>query len=188
MLYPKIRDIEKSNKLIKIIFIISIAISLICMLINYLVSQKLGWSIIVIASIIYLWITVRHSISYNVNIASHTMFQTISLSIMVLIIDYVFGGKDWAFVIAIPIILILSNIVMFILTILKNKRYNIYAIYLSVIFAFSVISNLLIIIIFKEKNMILNWISLLFSFLNLSIVLIINGKVMFSELKRRFHV
>lgn len=188
MLYPKIRDIERSNKEIKIIYLISVIISLVCVIIDYLLSPKLGWSIIVIASIIYSWITIKYSISYNVNIASHTMFQTICISALVVIIDYVFGGKDWAFIIAIPIILILSNIIMLILTILKNKKYDIYAIYQSIIFAFSVISNLLIIIIFNEKNMILNWISLLFSFFNLNIVLIVNGKVMISELKRRFHV
>ena len=188
MLYPKIRDIEKSNKEIKIIFIISVIISLICMLINYMVSGKFGWSIVVIASIIYSWLTIKYSISYNVNIASHTMFQTISISVLVVIIDYVFGGKDWAFVIAIPIILILSNIIMLILTILKSKRHNIYAIYQSIIFAFAVISNILILIVFREKNMILNWISLVFSLFKLNVVLIVNGRTMVNEWKRRFHV
>ncbi len=188
MLYPKIRDIEKSNKLIKIIFITSIYISLICIFINYIISKKLNWSIIVTASIVYLWITLKHSIIFNVNIAAHTMFQTITLSIFMIIIDNVFGQINWSFIIAIPIILILSNIIIFLLTILKNKKYNIYVIYLNTNFLFSIISNLLIIFIFNKENMILNYISLSFSLVNLFINLLINKRLMFDELKRRFHV
>ena len=75
MLYPKIRDIEKSNKLIKIIFIISIAISLICMLINYLVSRKLGWSIIVIASIITILVPVSTILNILVKICTLGLYN-----------------------------------------------------------------------------------------------------------------
>lgn len=188
MLYPKIRDVNKSNKNIKILFLLSIAISMICMILNYIFSQKLGWSLVAIASIIYLWITITYSITYNVNIASHTMIQTICISLFVIVIDYVFGELTWSLVIAVPIILLLSNIIMLILTILKTKKDNIYAIYKSIIFIFSVFSNLVIIIAFKNNNMILNWISLAFSLYNLSIVLAINGRNMVNEWKRRFHV
>jgi hypothetical protein len=77
---------------------------------------------------------------------------------------------------------------MLIVTILKSKKYVIYALYQSVIFVFSIVTNIILIIIFKNENMILNWISLMFSFYNLSIVLAINGKVMIDEWKRRLHV
>lgn len=42
MLYPKIRDIEKSNKDIKLLEKMSIIISLMCLFINYLISGKIG--------------------------------------------------------------------------------------------------------------------------------------------------
>ncbi len=90
MLYPKIRDIEKSNKDIKLLEKMSIIISLMCLFINYLISGKIGWSIVVIASIVYLCVTIRYSISYNLNIASHTMIQTISISALIIIIDLTF--------------------------------------------------------------------------------------------------
>lgn len=188
MLYPKIRDIEKSNKEIRFLAILSIAISLICLLINYLVTKKFGWSIVAIASIIYLWVTIRYSVLCNFNIASHTMIQTISISVLIIIIDIIFGKIGWSFIIGVPIILLLSNIIMLIVTLLKNKKYAIYAIYESVIFIFSLATNLALIIIFKNRNMILNWVSLIFSLYNLSIVLAINGKVMIEEWKRRLHV
>lgn len=188
MLYPKIRDIEKSNKFLKILFILSIIVSVLCMAINYAITEKFGWSIVFIASIIYLWVNVKHFIISNVNIASHIMMQTISLSIFVIIIDFVFGKIGWSFMIAIPIILLLSNIIMLILTMLKSKKYSIYAIYQSIIFIFSVIMNFIIIIMYKNVNMILNWISLLFALYNLSIVLGTNGRIFINELKRRFHV
>ena len=81
-LYPKVRNVKTSNLAIKIMGIVSILIILVCTIVNLCTSQKYLWFLIVIAGIIYSWVTVLYSVDRNVNIASNVMIQTIAISIL----------------------------------------------------------------------------------------------------------
>ena len=137
-LYPKVRNVKTSNLAIKIMGIVSILIILVCAIVNLCTSQKYLWFLIVIAGIVYSWVTVLYSVHRNVNIASNVMVQLIAISIITICIDYIIGYSGWSVNLSIPIIIMVANTTMFILTISSFHKYK-YAIYQLIIFVLSII-------------------------------------------------
>ena len=76
---------------------------------------------------------------------------------------------------------------MCILTIIKYRKYVKYAIYEIIILTLGILSNLIIIAVFKEQA-ILNIISLGCTLLNLIVVVCLNGKAIWIELQKKFHI
>lgn len=187
-LYPKIRNVKKDNIAIKVMIIISIIVSLICLITNICTSTKYMWSFIVIIGIIYSWVTVMYSIHRNVNIASNVMIQLIAISIITICIDYIIGYAGWSVNLAIPIIIMVANTTMFILTISSFHKYK-YAIYQLIIFVLSIIP---LGILFIANNIITEP---LFTIISSSIAvftfvfsLILCGRNIIEELDRRLHM
>ena len=188
-LYPKVRNVKEINLASGIMLIISFAIAITCVIVNLCTSTRYLWCLIVIAGIVYSWITVIYSISRNVNIGSSVTLQFIVISLLVLCIDYIFDYKGWAINLAIPIIIIIANTTMLILTIVSVNRYYKYAIYQLIIFAISVVP---LIIFFAFDNIIIVPIFTIISsgiaFFTFVMSLILCGKNILEELDRRLHI
>lgn len=187
MLYPKIVSVNKSRKITKIFIICSIVVSIMLLIINYFCNSKLNWSIVAIASIVYLWFSTIYALDKSVNLAGYTLYQMISDSILIFIIDYVFGFRKWSLSIGIPIVIMISNITMVIITIIKNKKYVKYAFYEMLIILFSIIYDV-IISMASTHSPILNIITLWIYITNLSFVLIFNYDILKLELEKKFHI
>lgn len=187
MIYPKKLNSKKSNLLVKILLFVSFSISIILTIINKLTTPNIPWAMLSNAGIIYIWITVLYSINKNVNIAGHVLVQTIAISLLVAFIDYQLGFKGWSLSIAIPIIIIVSNITMLVLTIVSHKKYIKYAIYQVGIVILSMIPVILISEnIVEEKT--LSVIASGISILNLILTLILCAKDMKEAIIRKFHM
>lgn len=186
-LYPKIRNVKKDNIAIKIMIIVSVVVSIACLITNICTSRKYMWSFIVIVGIIYTWITVMYSIHRNVNIASNVMVQLIAISILTVCIDNIIGYDGWSVNLAIPIIIMVANTTMFILTISSFHKYK-YAVYQLIIFVLSIIP--LGILVFSDKlitNPIFTIISSSIALFTFVFSLILCGKSIIEELDRRLH-
>lgn len=187
MLYPKISNIKKSRQITNILLISTIVISIVLMIINYSYSRKLNWSIVVIVSMIYTWISTIYALDKNVNLAAYTFLQMIEISILLVIIDYVFGFIKWSLNIGIPIVIMVSNFTMMVITLMKYKKYVKYAVYEIMILLFSIIYNV-IISFMSDSSLILNIITLWFSLTNLSFVLALSARSLKVELEKKFHI
>lgn len=187
MLYPKITNIKRSREAITILKIISVFLCLMLITINYTFSGKLDWSIIVIISIVYLWYSIIYALDKSVNLASYTLFQMTVISIFLFVVDYVFGFMQWSLSIGIPIVIMVSNITMVIITMMKYKKYVKYALYEILILLFSIIYNI-VISIASNHSPLLNIITLWTSITNLSFVLILNYDVIKIEFQKKFHI
>lgn len=187
MIYPKLINVKKTNIIIKILVLISACISLVSIIINELCTKEFKWSFIVIVGILYTWITTLYSIRKNVNIASHVVIQTICISVLVILLDVIIGYRKWSLELAIPIIIGVANITIFVLTIVSHKRYFKYAIFELCIFAISMIPIILFFIHITEK-----WIPATICS-GIAIITLINtiflcGKDLKQELERLFHI
>ena len=151
MIYPKKISANKSGKLIKILLLSSVILAIILILINKLTTPNISWAALANGGIIYIWITVIYSISKNTNITGHVLIQTLAISLLTVFIDYKLGFKGWSVEIAIPIIIMISNMTMLILTIVSYKKYIKYAIYQLVIVLFSMLP-----VVFIEEKMVDN--------------------------------
>ena len=137
MIYPQKMNSKKSDFIWKMSIIISVFVACTLVVINRITTPKIPWAALVNVGIIYICVTVFYSIKKRVNIAGHVFLQTIA-------IDYELGMKGWAINIAIPIVIIIANITMLILTVASHKKYVQYAIYQLVIVLFSMLPAILV--------------------------------------------
>lgn len=187
MIYPKKLSSKKGELVLKIIFIISILIAILLVIINKSTTPNTSWAAIANGGIIYVWVIVLYSINKNVNIAGHVMVQTIAISLLTLFIDYKLGFNGWSINISIPIIIIIANITMLILTIVSHKKYIKYAIYQLVIVLFSTIQGILLgedIIRNKTLSIVASGISII----NLVITLCLSASDVKDAIIRKFHI
>ena len=187
MIYPQKLSSAKGDKIIKILALVSTFIAILLVVINKLTTPNIHWAALANAGIIYTWITVIYSIKRNINIAGHVLLQTIAISILNLYIDYQLGFYMWSLSISIPIMIIVSNITMLVLTIVTHKKYIKYAIYQLIILIFSMLPVVLIsedIVQFKVLSIIAVGISIL----NLILTLILCANAVKDAVVRKFHM
>lgn len=187
MIYPKKINANISERLIKIFLLSSIVLALILLFINRITTPNVPWAALANGGIVYIWVTVIYSIRKNTNIAGHVLIQTLAISLLTVFIDYKLGFNDWSIEIAIPIIIMIANITMLVLTIVGYKKYIKYAIYQLVIVLFSMLPVLFI----QEKivnNITLSIIASSISILNFILCLILCAKDIKEAVIRKFHM
>lgn len=187
MLYPKLINVKKSKETIYILSFLNIFLFIMMLIINYTFSGKLNWSIIAIVSIVYIWRTVYITLKKNKNLASYIFSQLIYLSALLYIIDFALGNKGWSLSIGIPIVIMVTNFTMMIITLIKYRKYIKYALYEIMILIVSIAYNIFL-CVFSGKISILNGIAFWISLSNLAFVLSLNAKTLFLEFQKRFHI
>ena len=180
MLYPKLSNIKRNN----IILIASIAISIIVinilLIINVLVDKTNHWSMLCIAGIIYVYGTVIYTKKRNINIASNVFVQCLLVSLLILAIDYFIGYSGWS-------INMVANSTLMVLTIVSRKRYMRYAMYHMLTFLFSMI-QLILLFCGVLENKVLTIVASGIAGLSLLLTVILCGKAMWEETKKRLHM
>lgn len=116
------------------------------------------------------------------------MIQMIIISLLTLAIDIVIGYSGWSVKIAIPIIIIVANFTMLVLTIVSRKKYLKYALYEIIIFIFSMLPLILTLIKIIPNNSILSIIAVSVSLIVSILILILCGNDINQEIQRRFHI
>lgn len=187
MLYPKITNVKKSRELISFSAVTSAFIGTILIFINYVTSHKLNWSIVALAGIAYVWCSVFYALSKGVNLAKFTFIQMMLLSVLLVIIDYDFGFTKWSFSIGIPIVIMITNITMMIISIAKYKKYVKYALYEILVLIISIFYNMIVGLISKSY-LAINFATFIVSFTNLCFILALNGKTLKIEFDKKFHI
>lgn len=139
MIYPQKLNSKKSNLIVKIGLAFSFALAILFVTLNRIITPQIHWAAIVNATILYIWIVLFYTIREKINIAGHILLHAIAISILNIYIDYKLGFKGWSINVAIPIIVIISNITMLVITIVSHKQFIKYAIYQLFIVFFSII-------------------------------------------------
>lgn len=187
MIYPKKLSSKKGELILKICIISSILMAIVLFIINKALTPQIPWAALTNAGIVYIWVTVLYAINKNINIAGHVLVQTIAISILSIYIDYMLGFRGWSINIAIPILIIISNITMLVLTIVSHKKYIKYAIYQLVIVIFSMIP----VVLMHENyinNKVLTIVATGISILNLVLTLTLCARDVKEAVIRKFHM
>lgn len=187
MIYPQKLNSKKSNLILKIGVLMSVFIAILLIVINKLTTPRIPWAAIANGGIIYAWIVLFYSIRKNINIAGHVLLQTIAISILTIYIDYELKFKGWSIDIVVPILVIISNITMLVLTIVSHKDFIKYAIYQLLIVLFSLLPIILV-----TENMVqnktLSIVASVISILNLGLSLILCARDVKEAVIRKFHM
>ena len=186
MIYPQKLNSKDGKIILRISIGVSIVLALLLFVINELTTPGIHWSAIANCGIIYAWITVIYSIKRNTNIAGHVLLQIIIASVAILYIDERIGFIGWSINIGVPIILIIANVIMLILTIVSYKKYINYAIYQLTIVLITICS-----FIFISKKIlgfkVLWQVTILISILNLIVTISLCSKEIKEAIIRKVH-
>ena len=187
MIYPKKISSKKIDIFLNIFSLCIILLSILLLIINLLTTPNIYWSHLCIISFIYIYLTVKYSVTVTTNIAGHVMVQTILLIGLMHLIDYNLGYRGWSVNIAMPIILIVANVTMFILTLVNYKNYGKYAINQLVIV---LLSLSIIYFIYKgyAKYNPLNIISIIISIINFLFSLILCHRDFKEEIIKKLNI
>ena len=187
MIYPKKINAKKSDVIIRSLILASILLGIIFVLINKITTPNIPWAALTNSGIIYVWLIVIYSVKKRINIAGHSLLQLFAISILTLYIDYRIGFRGWSIEISIPIIIMIANIVMFILTIISYKKYIKYGFCQLIIVLFSMLP-LIFIVNNSLKNEVLSIIAVSISIINLIFALIFASTDIKEAVVRRFHI
>lgn len=187
MFYPQKINAKSTDLIIKIAIVISVIVGFSLVLINRIFTPNILWAGYCNAGIIYIWITVLYSINKNVNIANHLFIQMIAISLLCVYIDYKMGFSAWSINIAIPIIIMICNISMLIISIVCHTKYINYVIYQLMIIICSTIP-LFLIYEHLVNNKTLSIIATSISGFNLLLSFIFHYKDIKYEIIRKFHI
>ena len=187
MIYPQKLSNKKSETVINILLAFSLILGIVMFLINKNLTPNIPWSSIANAGIVYIWITVIYSIRRNANIASHVLLQMIIITMLILYIDNKIGFKGWSIYIGIPIVLIIANVTMLVLSIVCYKKYTKYAIYQLIIVLISMIQIIIALNGIIEIK-ILNIVAIGISLFNFSISLALSYTDIYKTLICKFHM
>ncbi|MBO5477360.1 MAG: hypothetical protein J6A15_06385 [Clostridia bacterium] len=187
MIYPEKLNSKKTEKLLNIFIASSIILALVLVLINRLTTPDIPWAAITNCGIIYIWAILIFSIKRNTNIAGHVLLQVIAVSAILVYIDSRLGSIGWSMSIAVPIVLMVANITMLILTLVSYKKYIKYAIYQLIILILSFLPLVFVLEKIIELS-ILGKISIAISILNLIITVILCFKDVTEAVKRKLHM
>lgn len=186
MIYPEKIKAKKSDKIIKILMCVSVGIAIILLLINKLTTPTIPWAALANAGILYSWVVVVYCVRKNINLAGHVLLQLIALSILMIYIDYKIGSRGWSISIAVPIMIMIANLTMLVLTIVSYKKYMKYVIYQLMIVLFSILP-LIFVTEHIVQNQTLSVIASGISAFNFVICLILCAKDIKEEMVRKFH-
>lgn len=187
MIYPEKIKAKKSDQIMKQLISVSVGIAIILVLINKLTTPTIPWAALANAGILYSWVVVIYAIKKNINIAGHVLLQLIALSSLTIYIDYVLGMKGWSINLAIPIMIMIANLTMLVLTIVSYKKYMKYAMCQLVIVLLSMLPVLLVTEHIVEDKM-LSIVATGISVLNFLLCLMLAARDIKEAILRKFHI
>ena len=185
--FPYVPTIKKKYSLFfKILLLVSIVASLICVAIDYMLN-KYHFSVLVIFGFICLFIILKTTLTKRDSIFKTILWELVIFAILTISWDYFTGWHSWSLTYAIPILCMVGSVSMAILSIILHDYLDEELFYFICIALVGIIP-----LIFIFTNIITNKLpSLICSFLNIFCffgLLIFKFKEVKEELKRRMHI
>lgn len=185
--YPYIKSRFTRDLLLKLITFLAVVCAMISLLVDHLVPTGSPWVVIVVAAIVYLWISAMNVLRFTPNPASIMLCQMFGVSGLTFIIDYLTGYYRWSVNYVIPFLIMAAAIATAMMILIKPVKYRAYTIYLLVVAVLGVLSVLLWIFGYSE----IEWpvvTSAFVSAVSFFVVLVFSRRRTENELRKRFHV
>jgi len=184
--FPIIKEEKHLMYLIlKITALITIAVSVISVLINLGFGGK--WSFYVIAGFVTGWIVIWITVKMHGNIAKNTIWLTVIISILSIIWDMSTGYRGWSIDYVLPLICCFAMIEMFIVANIKKLRIEDYIVYLIIDILFGIVP-LVLLLLDIVKVVYPSLICVAESVISLAILILFEGKALKAEIVRRIHL
>jgi hypothetical protein len=176
-----------TNRFLPIFAIIFAVIMVPSIILNAFYYKSYPWSLIVFFILLYVFFFVRHTVMNQAHFRERLIGQTLFLTIIAFVIQFVIGKCEWIFVAVIPAIYMVSDILL-VTRMLKFSKYakkNIISSYiLGIMGLIPVITAYACDLDMKVPSYVASGLSILLIFA----VTIIFRKTIISEIKKFFHL
>lgn len=187
-LFPDTYNLYTSQHMfLKVLGFIAITISLICITINFFVLEHGYWSLIVVAALGCIWLSLAIAISKHRNILKYLLYQCLIICLFTGVLDYLTGWSGWSIDIVVPIVFTVAVVVMYLLTKLLRLKAGDYIIYLLLDVFFGILPFVFLLLGIAHRR-VLSIICIAVSLVFLSALIIFEGRTMLEELNKRLHI
>lgn len=128
--YPKVElSLKKYRNLFKILGVVSVIVCLLSIIANYMSFNGVKWSLLVVAGIIYWWISLAYSINKSVSTTLKIVIQAVLLSLLMICYDLAIGYTGISINYGLPTISINANLIILGIMIINRTNWKKYSMY-----------------------------------------------------------
>lgn len=184
---PVLQKAERYSLIRRILVMLSLTISVVCVTINLFAGHQAMWSLIVIGNILYMWAAVGTAMSKRSKLGHNILIQVICLAALLVLIDWFSGRQGWALNYVVPFLFITATLSITVIIIIKrmDSRSFIFYLFLTALIGF------LPILLLTVGVVTVLWpslVSALYSGLSLIGMFVFADRSTKQELKKRFHI
>ncbi len=186
--YPNLTEVTRQYNLVyRILLFASLLGGSVSVLVNLLVSVEILWSLIVVAALLYLWITVPPLLRRGVDYARHIVLQTVLTSFLVAALDIIIGWRAWSVNYVVPGLFCAGIITITIVAAFNYTNLAQYVLYQVMLGVFGFIP-LLLYLLGISTSFVVSLISAALALASILLTFIFGDRSLKSEFKRRFHL
>lgn len=185
--YPDLSGMAAQYNFVKrLLIFFSLLSSGVSLLVNLLVPIGFLWSLIVIAAILYLWLSVPPLLSRGVNYAKHIVLQTLFTSLLVVALDIITGYNGWSVSFVVPALFCGGIVAIGLMVVFNRTSWVQYVLYQVLMAVFGFVP-LVLWLVGLANNIVMVILSAAMGLASLLITIIFGDRSIKSEFKRRFH-
>lgn len=177
----------KPNFVLRLLALIAIIISTICVFINTQFAPHIWWSLFVIAGAVCVWIACAISIIYRNDIAQNIGWQVILIPVLSVFWDYATNWKGWSIDFVLPCVCITGMITLLVIALFFKIKVQTF-VFTLIRTCFVGLIPLVLYILGKIDIIYPSFICSGISIIIISWLLLFRFKTMISEINRRFHI
>ncbi|MDE6593936.1 MAG: hypothetical protein K2K57_12870 [Oscillospiraceae bacterium] len=176
-----------SSFIVKLISFIAISAGIICLVTDFLLSERLSWSLISVAGIICAWITTTVAVTYRKRVLKNITWQLFLITVLSVVWDRFTGWHGWSLDFVLPCACVCATGSILLLAKLLKMKTGQYLLYMIIgglygLLPFGCIAAGLVNI--KYPSVICSGISAIF----IAALLIFRGRSTKAEMERRLHL
>lgn len=187
-LYPDLSGRTRQYNLIaRLLVFLSLLGAGLSVLINLLVPSGFMWCLIVIAALVYLWLTVPPLLRRGVNYSRRIMFQVIFTCILVVALDFITGYRGWSVNYVVPGLLSAGIGAIGVMVVFNRTNWSQYVLYQVQMGVFAFIP-LVLYLMGLSNSLVMVLIAASLGLASLLVTIVFGDRSIKSEFKRRFHM
>ncbi len=187
-IFPEISFIYREHSsFFKVMLFVSIIIATVSAAINILIPDSGAWALFILGGLGSAWASFITLINQRKNIPKNIVYQVMTISVIVLIWDFLTGWKGWSINYVIPLVCVFAMIFMVVISKIRKLHIEDYILYIIIDGLFGIVPVIFIIFGFLDV-LYPSVICISTSIISLSVIIIFEDESLISEIKRRFHV
>lgn len=184
---PVLQMAERYNLIQRVLVMLSLTVSLVCLTINLLVSARPLWSLIVISGILYMWVAIGSAVRRAARLGYNILIQVLSLAVLLVVIDWFSGHQGWSLNYVVPFLFVCATASITVIIIVRRMDIRGFVLY----FFLMALLGFVPVILLAFGLVTVAWPSLvaaMYSGLSLIGLFVFADRSTKQELKKRFHL